>query len=248
MDRSHFFRLRIRFIAGVVLGIIYTVLYVDPVEIIRLRDMKGLILREIMSFFVILVLGELVTTILRMLMPSTRLLRYTNILEILLAIVVWMPITILFMSFISKLLRLIPQGHMSFVNHLYLEMALHIIVFAGIFTLVSALLSRFYTDQLKIESRRCTLELCKVVSEVKYEVEKILLKKSKFRDCYGVMKHNGDPGRDHFFRITERSFSGKTIVASWRYYSDGNSAKLMELDLCEKLYGECHPEKRDYYS
>ena len=248
MGRNRFFKLRMRFIVGAIIGIIYTVLYVDPTGIIEFRNEKEYILREIMIFFIVLFLGELITTFIRALMPSTRLLKYTTILDFFLAAIVWLPITVLFMSYISKILLLIPRGHMGFMEHLYLEIFLHIMLFGIVFTVAGGFLSRIYTDQLKIESRRCKLELCKVISEVKYEVVKVLATKSKFRDCYGIMKHNGDPGRDHFFRITETSFSGKTVVATWKYYSDGNNAKMMEIDLCEKLYKECHPEEREYYS
>lgn len=243
MSKTRFLKLRIRFAVGVVLGFIYTLAYVDLDQILRLRDMKNYVFHDLADMVLFLLLGQGVTLIIRLLTPSTKITKFTTILECFLGLVVWLPVTVLVMGYVSKILLLVPQGRMEFSEYLYAQMAIHIAIFAFLYTAIGGMLGKIYTDQLRIDNKRFKLELCQVLDETTFEVKQLITSNQRFQDCYNIMRHFEDPGVDHFFRITEMTFSGKNVVERWKYDTSGNVAKISDVAMCKNVYRKMMEEK-----
>ena len=174
-------------------------------------------------------IGELITVIVRSFTPSTKVLTFTKILEQILAFVVWLPITSVIMTYLTPIIQLISQ------KLIYVQIFIHVLIFAFLYTYIGSVFSKVFTVQLTLDTKRCTLEKCRVKDEETYVVEKVMVTKSKFHECYGIIRNNVTEDKDIFYRITERSFSGKEVVKRWKYFANGNYTEMSDKDLCRVI-------------
>ena len=196
---------------------------------------------------ILLLIGILVTEILRTFANSKSLKVLTALLYIIVTVIVAIPFARFLMIFIDRIIHdyllviTLEQVRKHFASS---GTDFDFIFFSVVRGIAFSILLRLqiyafgftYGAMLKKPVRNCRVLECETLGK-EYEVKGVLAKRLTFNQCFSFMKNfTGELEQRRFFQIQEKGLFGIGTINKWNYYRDGQIMDCTEEEFLNKLY------------
>ncbi|MBR1508713.1 MAG: hypothetical protein IJ619_12010 [Eubacterium sp.] len=191
----------------------------------------------------VLILGIILTYIIRLFMDSSNLEKSKSILKLcitlLVGCVVACPFTQLLAYSVTIVLTNLSQSYPIHVsgNEPDIYIISYLVFYYPMSRIMGFLFAGSYRKMLLQPKKNFRLLLCEANVTKSYDEIEVLMNKGLFKDCYNYIRNQDNQLKSkQFYRIVETNWNNTREVDHWNYYHTGELVSIPEEEFFHKLY------------